>query len=176
MKKNVIALALSTLVLAAGANAAQGTGKVTFNGTIIDAPCSLASESEDQVVELGQVGASTLKAGGKSNPKDFEIKLENCDVTSLTEKKAGITFTGTNGAVDGALAITGTASGASVVLNNGSGGATQLKLGVEDKQTINTGNNVLLFSAYLQGNNNDATDPVTPGQFTSIAQFNMAYY
>lgn len=38
------------------ANAAdQGHGTVTFTGSIIDAPCSIAPESIDQTVNLGQI-------------------------------------------------------------------------------------------------------------------------
>ncbi|WP_455817197.1 fimbrial protein [Pseudomonas cerasi] len=56
----------------------QGHGKITFTGSIIDAPCSISPESIDQTVELGQISNIALKDGGKSTPKFFSIKLENC--------------------------------------------------------------------------------------------------
>lgn len=188
MKKCVIAMALGTLLIAGGVQAEdetpaataavdQGHGTIKFKGSIIDAPCSISPESADQTVELGQIASVALQNGGKSGAEDFGIQLENCDVTALTEKKATATFTGTEGAVAGSLALAGTASGASIILNNGQGGTGQVKLGEETtKQAIVTGSNTLWFSAYLQGNNDDANDPVTPGEFTSVVQFNMAYY
>lgn len=188
MKKCVIAMALGTLLIAGGVQAEddtstttaavdQGHGTIKFKGSIIDAPCSISPESADQTVELGQIASVALQNGGKSSPEDFGIQLESCDVTALAEKKATATFTGTEGAIDGSLAIAGTASGASIILNNGQGGTGQVKLGEETtKQTIATGSNTLWFSAFLQGNNADTTDPVTPGEFTSVVQFNMAYY
>ncbi|MBU5899673.1 fimbrial protein, partial [Vibrio cholerae O1] len=70
----------------------QGHGKVNFIGSIIDAPCSIAPESIDQTVDLGQVSNVALKNGGSSNPRSFDIKLEQCDTTTL--KSVSTTFTG----------------------------------------------------------------------------------
>ena len=56
MKLNKIMMAA---VIAFGASSFTGSrsghGKVTFTGSIIDAPCSIAPESIDQTVDLGQV-------------------------------------------------------------------------------------------------------------------------
>ncbi len=52
-------IAMATLLVLGGASAAnaadQGHGKVTFKGAIIEAPCSIAPESIDQTIELGQI-------------------------------------------------------------------------------------------------------------------------
>ncbi|MGP2706387.1 fimbrial protein, partial [Serratia marcescens] len=81
MKLNKIML---TAVLAFGVSslahaADQGHGKVTFTGSIIDAPCSISPETVDQTVDMGQVSNVALKNGGKSAPRQFDIKLEQCD-------------------------------------------------------------------------------------------------
>ncbi|WP_162873675.1 fimbrial protein, partial [Klebsiella pneumoniae] len=65
---------------------------------IIDAPCSIAPESIDQTVDLGQVSNVALKNGGKSNPRPFEIKLEQCDITTLKTVKT--TFSGVASSTD----------------------------------------------------------------------------
>lgn len=39
----------------------QGHGVITFRGAIIDAPCSIAQESQYQIVDLDQVSNVTLK-------------------------------------------------------------------------------------------------------------------
>lgn len=125
MKFSKVSLAAAMgLMLAAGmANAQdQGHGKVTFTGSIIDAPCSINPDSIDQTVGMGQISNVALKANGNTGtsvPRNFEIKLENCDVSTLKTVKT--TFTGAEGATDGSLGITGTAKGASIILTNGDG-------------------------------------------------------
>lgn len=172
--KKVALASVMGLVLAASAQAAdQGHGKVTFTGSIIDAPCSISPDSIDQTVNLGQVSNVALKANsntGTSVPRNFEIKLENCDTTTLKSVKT--TFTGAEGATEGSLGITGTAKGASIILTNGDG--KQLKLGeASEAHKLQNGNNTLLFSAYLQGDG--ATATVTPGDFSAVADFTLAY-
>ncbi len=53
-KKSVLVAAVLSLSAFAANAADQGKGKVTFTGSIIEAPCSITSEAADQVVELGQ--------------------------------------------------------------------------------------------------------------------------
>lgn len=174
LKKIVIASAMA-LGMASFAHAAdQGHGTVTFTGSIIDAPCSIAPESIDQTVNLGQVSNASLADAGTSTPRNFQIKLEKC--TLSTAKNVTTTFTGAEGA-SGRLGITGTAKGASIVLTDGAGAAIQLG-NPTAAQALQDGNNTLSFSAYLQGDGKDASDkeiPVVPGEFQSIADFTLAY-
>lgn len=173
-KKVALASVMGLVLTAGAANAAdQGHGKVTFTGSIIDAPCSINPDSVDQTINLGQISNVALKANnntGTSIPRNFEIKLENCDTATSGSVKT--TFNGAAGATDGSLGITGTAKGASIILTNGDG--SQIKLGeASAARTLQNGNNTLLFSAYLKGDGASAT--VTPGDFTAVADFTLAY-
>ncbi|MBL5913040.1 type 1 fimbrial protein [Enterobacter asburiae] len=169
-KKIAFVAAMVAAALVGNANAAdQGHGKITFTGSIIDAPCSISPESIDQTVSLGQISNAALADSGTSIPRNFEIKLENC--TDVTAKTVTTTFTGTKGATSGSLGITGTAKGASIILANGDG--KQIELGkASDAHMLQDGNNTLLFSAYLQG---DAGADAVPGDFSAIADFTLAY-
>ncbi|HDR2651964.1 type 1 fimbrial protein [Enterobacter asburiae] len=169
-KKIAFIAAMLSGALMANANAAdQGHGKVTFTGSIIDAPCSISPDSIDQTVSLGQISNAALANSGTSTPRNFEIKLENC--TDVTAKTVTTTFTGAEGATAGSLGITGTAKGASIILTNGDG--KQIELGkASDGHSLQDGNNTLLFSAYLQG---DSGVTATTGDFTAIADFTLAY-
>lgn len=42
-------------------DANQGSGKITFKGEVIDAPCSIAPGDEDQTINLGEVADTVLK-------------------------------------------------------------------------------------------------------------------
>jgi len=179
MKLNKIMLAaMITFGAASFAHAAdQGHGTVTFTGSIIDAPCSIAPESIDQTVELGAISSVALKNGGKSTPRNFQIKLENCELTSAESGKnntVSIKFTGsTSAADDKLLGITGTAKGAGVALTDGAG--NNIQLGVPSAaRELQNGNNTLSFAAFLQGSNASGA-AITPGEFQSVADFTLAY-
>lgn len=177
MKMKVIAMAtFMAFGLVSAANAEdQGHGKVTFKGAIIDAPCSISPDSIDQTVDLGQVSNVALVDGNNSTPKEFTIALENCDVTGLT-KGVQLTFTGAAASFDNTnqtLGIVGTGAGAGVQITNG--GGEILTLGTPTPfQKIQDVNNTLLFSAYLKGNGGDIST-ITPGDFSSVADFTLSY-
>ena len=173
MKLNKIMLAaVMTLGTVSMANAAnQGSGSVTFKGSIIDAPCSIEPESLDQTVKLGDIASAQLKDGGKSTPKDFLIKLVGCEVETATTMTT--TFTGAESeAAPGLLAMKGSARGASIAINDVDG--KLLKLGTPSKkQEVTNGQTTLRFSAHLQGDG--ASAAVAPGEFSSVADFTLAY-
>lgn len=176
MKKALLAAAV-VLGMSSLAQADQGHGKVTFTGSIIDSPCSIAPESIDQTVELGQISSATLKNNngnnGQSTPKKFDIQLENCSLNGEADKnKVSVTFTGMESPGKGLLGITGTAKGAGVAILDGTG--TAIVLGKPTTpQTLQDGNNSLNFVAYLQGDGASAT--ITEGDFQAVADFTLAY-
>lgn len=176
MNKLMAALVMTMGVASFGANAGNvGAGKVTFKGAILDAPCSITPGTSDQEVKLGQVSQSTLANQGRSIARGFEIQLENCDATAVG-KTVSITFegvaAGTEGGDENLLALSG-ANGAGVAIVNAVGGAP-IVLGKENAiRKIVNGNNMLSFSAYLQGLT--GVENIEPGEFTSIADFVMTY-
>lgn len=182
MKLSKIALAMGLgMVLVSGfaSAAASGTtaagkaghGTVHFKGEIIDAPCSIAPESADQTVDLGQVSNSALKDGGASQPVPFSIKLQNCDISKYHTVTA--TWSGTEDTNQkGVWGITGTASGAGIVLRDAS--EKQIVLGAETAATTLTANDTTIaMSAFLKGDGSQVT--VVPGAFTGAADFVLAY-
>lgn len=180
MKKLHLAMALGMALASGSALAAdQGHGTVNFKGEIIEAPCSITADTAEQTVDLGQVSSSTLKAGGKSTPKDFSIKLEDCDVTSLTKKTVTATFTGKAASFDTSsslLAISGTAAGAGIAITDNN--TNVIKLGSASTAYTFTNDSrdaELLFSAYLQGAADNTKTPIVAGAFTSVANFTLAY-
>ncbi|MCE3115165.1 type 1 fimbrial protein [Enterobacter sp. ASE] len=172
LNKLVIALGMGMVMAAGAANAKdQGHGTITFTGAIIDAPCSITAETANQTVDLGQVSNSALNNGQTSTPKAFFIQLEQCDSSKL---KSGVqaAFTGATDAQNPEmLGITGSAKGAGIVVTDGSGTPIKLDGTLSNAQTIGDGSNKLSFSAYLQANGAS----VTPGDFSSTADFTLSY-
>ena len=170
LNKLALVLGLGMAVVAGSAAANQGGGVITFDGSIIDAPCSIPPSSEKQTVEIGAIATAELNGGGSSTPRPFNIELEGCDISTLKTVQA--TFTGAPSTiVDGSLAINGVAKNAAIVITDA--GGTQIKLGDKSaEQTLAAGGNMLRFSAYLQG---DAANPAIPGKFAAIATFALNY-
>ena len=120
---------------------------------------------------MGQVSNVTLKNGGKSEPVDFNIKLTQCDTTTLSGVTVVFSGSPSTGNPD-LLGITGSASGASIALIDGSG--APIKLGeATAARPIVDGSNELDFAAFLQGDG--ASAAVVPGSFTSVANFTLSY-
>ncbi|MEM6160430.1 fimbrial protein [Erwinia sp. P6884] len=180
MKKLQLAMALG-MVLASGSvfAADQGHGTVKFTGEIIEAPCSITADTVEQTVDLGQVSSSTLKAGGTSTPKPFSIKLEDCDVSGLTNKTVTATFTGKTASFDttsSLLALSGSAAGAGIAITDNN--SSVVKLGTASTAynfTTDSTEAELLYAAYLQGAADNTANPIVAGEFTSVANFTLAY-
>lgn len=172
-KKNLLAAALISASTFAVHAADQGSGTVTFTGSIIDAPCSITPQTSDQVVPLGQVSAALLAGQGTSTPQNFTINLEKCNLIAPMSG-VSITFSGMEDSDDAdLLGIVGDAKGAGIVITSGNG--TAIKLGeASSPQTLGAGNNTLLFSAYLKGSS-ATVGSVVPGAFTSVTNFTLAY-
>lgn len=102
-KKTILAVAttalLSGLSFTAAAADNQGSGKITFTGEVISAPCSITPGDENQSIELGEVADSVLNSGKNSLPVDVTIHLQDCILSTSTGgntttiDKVKVTFT-----------------------------------------------------------------------------------
>lgn len=184
MKKLIIATLVSGVMSSSALAVDAGKGTVTFTGSIIDAPCSIAPGDENQTVELGQISNVTLENGGASSAQSFKINLEGCNLNAkYTDSKGDeqtynntvdVTFAGTewiNGTTNtGLLQIIGDAKGAGIKLMNKSG--AQININSAVNQNFVKGENALNFQAALQGVNGTT---VTPGEFSAVTNFTLQY-
>ncbi|WP_234262463.1 fimbrial protein [Klebsiella aerogenes] len=169
----IVAMGLSGISVAnaaASGTTTYDTGKVTFTGSIVDTPCSITPDTADQTVDLGHVSKTVLENAGVSQSTPFNIQLEDCDIS--TQSTVAVTFTGGADTNDNTLlGLNGTAAGAGIVIADQSG--DQLDLGTQSQaQTLQNGPNTLQFSAWLK---NDGAGNVVAGDFTSVANFQLAY-
>lgn len=158
----------------------QGHGTVKFTGTIIDAPCSISPESQNQTVDMGQVANSALAGGKKSAPRPFTIELLGCAIS--TKNTVSATFTGQEASNPDLLQIKGqSVGGASLAIADSNG--ELIKLGQPSPVAkLSNGNETLKFSAYLQGNMTPAEgenpakgDDIALGAFETEATFALTY-
>lgn len=173
IKKIVLAMAIGAAFTAGLANAAeQGSGAVNFKGSIIDAPCSITSDTANQTVDLGEVASSALKAGQTSTPKAFNIQLEQCDTATLKSVQA--VFTGNTDSTDSSLlALSGSAKGAGIAIEDGSQQLIKFDgKTASSKLNLMPGTNTMVFTAYVKS---DGSSEVVPGDFTSVTNFSLQY-
>ncbi|EIR4881191.1 fimbrial protein StdA [Salmonella enterica] len=85
--KSIVTISVAAAVMIYGASAFAadknfGTGTVTFRGTILDAPCDIATGDDKLDVDFGQVSYKSLKTANiadDAHAKNFTIRLQNCD-------------------------------------------------------------------------------------------------
>lgn len=179
MKKIVCAVAMASAMATGAANAAaaagtdQGHGKIKFEGTVIEAACSIDAKSIDQTIQMGAIAAHALDKNGKSTPVDFSIQLHDCD-TSMGGT-ATVAFNGIAGdkgaGLDQAFATTGTAGGGVGVVITDLGGVAIAPNSQSSAINLADGDNKLEFQAYVLGSQSS----VIPGAFSSVANFVMDY-
>ncbi|EPN2806505.1 fimbrial protein [Serratia marcescens] len=169
-KKLMVVSFVSLSVMSSSCFAAdQGHGKVGMVGSIISTPCSISPESIEQTVNLGQVLGAVLEREGKSTPRAFDIKLENCEVGS--GQSITVTFNGVASTQnDNLLAISGTASGAGIAITHDD---NVVKPGGTTKAIpLVNGNNMIHFTTYIQG---ESGKNIIPGDFSAVANFSLNY-
>jgi len=182
MKKQLLAVfAASIMASATFAQAASTTqtvngGNNKFMGSVVDAPCAVALESEDQVVHIDQITLKSLGAkdavSGQSKP--FYVTLTNCDVSTYTN--AAISFSGQSDSVTaGALANTagsGGATGVALRLFGPDGKAMDVNSGTASGEVpLSKGDNTIPMSVdYLT-----TGDKPTAGAVEAIATFQIIY-
>ncbi|MEQ4692071.1 fimbrial protein [Providencia manganoxydans] len=182
MKKIILATLISGAMSASAFAADQGHGKVTFKGEIIDAPCSISSDSIDQTVDLGQIANSVLANGGASSPKQFTIELEDCVFpTAGTNDKVQITFSGASAGFNSKLlGVTGLNPDEGLVGNVGiqitdtQGAAIDMGISTTQSHQLQEGSNTLQYSAYMRGAN-VTVDKIPLGKFEGVTNFTLAY-
>jgi major type 1 subunit fimbrin (pilin) len=183
MKFNSLSIAaLSAFGISMSAFAADPVtvkgGTINFTGELVNAACSVNTSSANQTVELGQYRTARLaKAGDKTPPVPFSIKLSDCD--SEVQKTAAVAFQGTvaQGGTD-LLALSA---------SNGGNGAVAQNVGIQitdhtakalgltgavfsTPHTLLAGENALQFNAYYV-----ATGVSTPGDANASATFTVKY-
>ena len=168
-----VSVAVSAALFSAGSMAKDGT--VKFTGDIVDTPCVVSSQSQNQTVNLGQVKQSVLNgaAGQRSAGTQFQIVLEECVLDPTTPEKAYITFSGISSqanVLDVALQAGG-ATGVGIELTDANGKVIPINTQHTNASDLVDGQNILNFkAAYIS-----TAAAVTTGHADGTADFQFEY-
>ncbi len=144
-------------------------------GNLVEEPCTILPGDENILMEF-LIHQKNFYAYGETPPKEFAIKLADCDTT--IGKFVEVTFSGTpNLALPGFIALsTGSvASGFAVGLQN----SDKTPLAIDQKGsklTLQDGANQLRFYAYLKGEPDAiANKTIKVGPYSAVATFKLDY-
>jgi type 1 fimbria pilin len=166
MKKLIYLL----LLCASLANMAQAelvaSSRTTFKGRITIATCNIVVGDDNQTVYLGEISTAELDSKGQSTPVPFTIRLYGCNTS---DKIAKTLFDKTGkGAIGSVIPVDGV-SGVGLSLLDGAG--NRLNFGKNSGgQKIQSGDNVLLYSAYMV-----KTGAVQAGNFARLLHYTLSY-
>ncbi|KOC88586.1 hypothetical protein NG42_16065 [Winslowiella iniecta] len=145
-------------------------GEINFTGRVVSQPCVVAPDSADIDVDMGRISKQDLLQNGKSQTKNFSIRLTNCNTSTVQSVR--VTFSGNEDSkLPGRLDITGDADGAAIRLLNQDGSAIIINNPAQGIP-LNDGENTLNFGAYLEAQ--PATELVT-GNYAASANFILSY-
>ncbi|KAB7923962.1 fimbrial protein [Klebsiella pneumoniae] len=187
LKKIALAGTVALVFSSSGAladvqTATAGSGKITFKGTVVDAPCGIDPLSVNQTIDFGQISKTALNNNGTSEQKDVDIRLVNCAID--TAKTVTVSFSG--GYVDNTPNELN-ALGPSDATNNTTGVAIVMASQAVDKQgdlvsfdgkpgkatTDQPGDNTLHYTAWVK--KATGASQVNPGDFSAVTNFVLTY-
>lgn len=179
MKKSLVAGAVAMAMFSFGAHA-NGSGVVNFKGSVIDAPCGIASESADQTIDFGQISKAHLEADGISVKKDLDIKLVNCTLAKPTTggttpapfKTVKVAFTGTTVQGQNTELATAGDTGTAIVVSEAGGKSVDFTGVSGANSNLKDGDNTLRYSTWVKKATNGT---LQEGDFTAVAHFNLTY-
>lgn len=181
--KALLAMAVTVLTSSyAFADVDGGSGKITFTGTIINAPCAIEPDDIDKQVALGEVPASYINTNGHSDAVDSSLHLTNCDLpnsdngSGVPISKVDVTFSSDSVTTEDSSLLSNTfASGAQNVgvrlLDKSSANIT-LGTATPIELISNSATQTLPFMAYMQ---KVGTTDVTVGAVAATATYKLTY-
>lgn len=151
----------------------QIEGRVNMQGSIIDSPCTIATEDLYQSIEMAEVTAGFIRLNGRSQPQPFFLNLVNCDLDSRTKPLVenphfSITFDGAS--EDGLFLLSGV-SGVGLQVADAAGNVAipgqPMPNGMyqADSQRLE-------YTLRLVRNNH----PLKTGDYYAIFRFNVNYF
>ncbi|VFS14982.1 fimbrial anchor (mannose-resistance fimbriae), MrfB protein [Enterobacter cancerogenus] len=151
----------------------QGEGRVSMQGSIIETPCAIDTQSRDQSIDMGTTPVGVIARDGQGAARPFSIQLINCSLPRGMQlpdwQSFQITFDGERRG--GFFGVHGSAQGVALELVDANGNIAHpgepLPTGA-----LADGDLRLNYSLRLVGDR----DVLQAGQFTSTLRFRMDYY
>lgn len=150
----------------------NNSGVLSFKGNIVKSPCNLDDSSKKVQINFGEISDTSLK-NSEGKQKDFQIKLVNCDVSSLTSgsnNNIKITFSSKQASTDNSYINTSDDSNVGIYISDFK---FNQPMSIQSQLSDAGTENELNFTAALK--KIDHTQPVKTGKFAANAKFKISY-
>lgn len=152
----------------------QGHGRVNVQGSIVEVPCAIDTQSRDQSVDMGVTPTAVIARDGRGISRPFHIRLVNCHLARLDTGRPDwrffrATFDGDN--ERDLFALAGTARGVALELVDSEGSIAHPGLPLPPG-TLVEGEQQLNYTLRLVGNRK----ALDAGSFRTTLRFRMDYY
>ena len=155
----------------------QGHGSVTINGEILDAACSVATESRDQTINMSSQPLSEIVSENHGLARPFAIHLENCTLARYSPnalsvndwKYFQITFDGIR--KGNAFGVEGGTNGVSLEIKDKEGNVAVPGQALPSED-IMPGSMTINYTMRLVGNGEE----LEPGAYHSTIRYKLDYY
>lgn len=179
IKKSALACVLmASCTFTTSAMADTTNGQIQFMGKIVNTACGLAADSDPLVVDFGEIPASHLNAGNNVEKVD-KIHLQYCDTSVATSAQIKYTPSTVNPADPSLASIVGTAAGAGIGMRDSANADVVWGTPSANLVEIVDGDTYIPFTAYIKADGSvvdgGGATVVTPGEFTSFVNFEIAY-
>lgn len=159
--------------------AAGGDGTLNFSGSVIDAACTVAPESQNMTVDFGTIGSGKLdQYPYMGNERQVKIKLTDCPatITSASLQLMGDTVSAWH---VNSLKIdsgAGAANNVAIAFIRGDEVAnTPYSVGDLMNYPLTEGDNTIILQAGLVATDGHTVSDITPGTISAVAQYNIIY-
>lgn len=166
MKKLIYLLLLCASSVNMARADVMASSRTTFKGRISIATCNIVVGDDNQTVDLGEISTAELDTKGQSTPVPFTVRLYGCNTADKIVKTL---FDQTGSGASGQVIPVDGVRGVGLSLLDGAG--NRLNFGQKSGgQKIQSGDNVLLYSAYLV-----KTGSVQAGNFARLLHYSLSY-
>lgn len=152
----------------------MGYGNVDLQGSILNTPCTIDTDSRDQSIDMGTVPVGEITRNGRSIAKPFSIRLVNCvlrrtDPALPNWQYFDVTFDGKR---DGDfIGIDGEAEGIALQVSDELGNIAQPGVPLPSVM-LTSSEKTLNYSLYLVPN----YQKFKSGKYRTTVRFKMDYY
>lgn len=167
---------LTTFMMIAGVSHSSFAveNNLNFSGALVSEPCELDPATSDLTVDFKTIIVKSLYINSRTNSIPFTINLINCDIS--LGNQVTMTFKGTESqALPGFLAVTGSASGIAIGLEQQNGIPLPINK-PSPELALNNGVTSFTLNAWVEGEPDAIKNSsISTGNFSATATFEMAY-
>ncbi|MGL4429835.1 MAG: fimbrial protein [Silvania sp.] len=151
---------------------AQGHGRVSMQGSIIDTPCAIATADRDQTINMDESTVGEIIRNGRGPESKFSLELVNCTLPSSSAEKESNRFRTTfDGPAEGNIFSVVGAAGIGLQIIDAAGNIAIPGQALPE-HLLTAGSQHLEYTLRLVGNGHQ----LKAGDYYTVLRFKIDYF